>query len=489
MPEGGSGVSPSRIDVVGLGPGDLDRMPEVARRIVDDPDRVVILRTLRHPAAEQLSEIRSVVTCDDLYETRESFADVYEAITDRVMGTAGPVAYAVPGSPLVGEFAVAAIRRAGAARGIDVEVHPAESFVDAILAATGVDPLRDGLQILDGHDLPVPLIIDKPTIVAHLDRPEVLADVCARLGRVVPEGTTVQVLRDLGSASAAVEAVDVDRVDPDLAGLRTSLFVAAEPGGLAGAVRTMHRLRDECPWDRAQTHQTLVKNLVEETHELAEALSRLPAGDEVDWSAYAEVEDELGDVLLQVLFHAAIARQVGAFDIDDVAENLRQKLVRRHPHVFSDVDATTPDEVKANWDRIKEAERGQAQRVSALDGVPEGMPSLARAEKLQNRAAKVGFDWTSVVPVLDKVREEVDELADEVDDPAAAEHELGDLLFATVNLARHLGIDPEIALRRSTARFVARFQAMEAEGSLEGLDLAQLDERWERAKRSGGARS
>lgn len=486
MPEGGPSDSPSRVDVVGLGPGDLDRMSEATRRIAEDPDRTLILRTLQHPAAEQLAARREVVTCDDLYENRETFADVYSAIADRVMGTPGQVVYAVPGSPLVGEFAVAGIRRSALELGIDVDVHPAESFVDAILAATGVDPLRDGLQILDGHDLPVPLVIDKPTIVAHLDRPEVLADACARLARVIPEGTGVQVLRDLGSASASVEIVDVDRVDPGWAGLRTSLFVSAEPGGLAGAVRTMHRLREECPWDRSQTHQTLVKNLIEETHELAEAVALLPDGDEIDWGAYAEVEDELGDVLLQVLFHAAIARQVRAFDIDDVAENLRQKLVRRHPHVFGDVDAATPDEVKANWDRIKEAERGGGQPGSVLDGVPAGMPALARAAKLQNRAAKVGFDWPAVAPVLDKVREEVEELAREIGDPLSAESELGDLLFATVNLARHLGIDPEVALRRSSDRFVTRFRRMEAEGPLEGLDLDQLDERWERAKLEAG---
>ncbi|NIR38420.1 MAG: MazG family protein, partial [Actinobacteria bacterium] len=160
-----------------------------------------------------------------------------------------------------------------------------------------------------------------------------------------------------------------------------------------------------------------------ETHELAEALSALPAGGEPDYMALAEVEDELGDVLLQVLFHAAIGREQGTFDIDDVAEGLRQKLVRRHPHVFGDVEVATADEVKSNWDAIKAAERGTDGSGSVLDGVPSGMPGLSRAAKVQNRAAKVGFDWPEAAPVLAKVREELGELEADLDHPARAEHE------------------------------------------------------------------
>jgi tetrapyrrole methylase family protein / MazG family protein len=451
--------------------------------MLEDPGRTVVIRTLRHPAAEQLAGRRPVVSCDDLYERLERFEEVYPAIAARVLETPGDVVYAVPGSPLVGEFAVGELRRLCAERGVDIRVHPAESFLDAVLAEVGVDPLRDGLQVLDAHHLPAPLVVDKPTVLAHVDIPEVLADATARLGRVVPEGTEVVVLTELGSPGASVVSVTVDEVDPGLAGPRTSIFLSPEPGGLVGVIRTMHRLREECPWDRAQTHHSLVTNLVEETHELTEALAALPEGGDPDWVAYAEVEDELGDVLLQVLFHAAIARQVGAFDIDDVAENLRQKLVRRHPHVFGDVEADTPEQVKRNWDRIKQEERTGAAPGSALDGVPAGMPALARSAKLQHRAAKVGFDWPEPGPVLDKVREEVDELAAVLHAPAAAD-ELGDLLFAVVNLARHLDVDPEVALRRSNERFSRRFRAMESEGPLGGLSLTEMDERWERAKQA-----
>jgi tetrapyrrole methylase family protein/MazG family protein len=467
------------IVVTGLGPGDLDRIPSPVRDILLDPARTVIVRTRHHPAAQQLAAAREVIFCDDLYESADAFDDVYAAIAERVLGAAasGSVIFAVPGSPMVGEFAVRRLLDSGA----EIELIPAESFVDAVLAEVGYDPLDRGLQILNGHELPEPLVLDKPTIIAHLDRPEVLADVASQVDRVLPEGALVTVFAGLGAVDAVSAQTIPSEIDASQAGFRTSMYIDSEPGGLIGAVHTMIRLREECPWDREQTHQSLMKNLVEESYELIEAVGRLPEG-EPDWVAYAAVEDELGDVLLQVLFHAVIARQAGAFDIDDVAEVMRQKLVRRHPHVFGHVEVGTAAEVKSNWDKIKEDERGSAHE-SALDGVPSGVPALQRASKIQNRAAKIGFDWEESAQVLPKVREELGELGDVLDDPTRAREELGDVLFSVVNLARHLGLDPEIALGQATDRFEARFRRMEAEGPLEGLDLDGLNERWERAKR------
>jgi MazG family protein len=245
----------------------------------------------------------------------------------------------------------------------------------------------------------------------------------------------------------------------------------------------MRVLRAECPWDREQTHQTLVKYLIEESYELIDAVSRL-SDHEPDWVRYAEVEDELGDVLLSVLFHAAIARERGAFDIDDAAEVMRQKLVRRHPHVFGEVEVGSAAEVKTNWDQIKDVERGET-RESEMDGVPSGMPAMHRASKVQNRAAKVGFDWPHTAEVLPKIREELDELEADLDDPERAESELGDVLFSVINLARHLGIDGEVALRRAIDRFEARFRAMEVAGPVSGASLDDLNLRWEQAKDEG----
>ncbi len=477
--------------VMGLGPGGLDRVPPSALATLSDPSRRVILRTTDHPAARELASIRPVTNCDDLYLEGEDFESVYRAIASRVVEAARsqPVAYVTPGSPLVGERAVGMIRSLAAREGMEVKVYPAESFLDAALEALGIDPLDGGLTVLNAHRLPSPLLLRGPTLVAALDTEAGLADFCAQLTRVAAD-PEVAVLVDLGGPGQQVVRSRAAQVDPTLAGPRTSLYVDAGPTGLAGAVEVMDRLRAECPWDRRQTHHSLVKNLLEETYELAEVLAALPldagrqdtAASQPDWMAFEEVCEELGDVLLQVLFHASIARESQIFDIEDVAEGLRQKLVRRHPHVFSDVAADTAEQVKANWEEIKRQEKPRPEDASLLDGVPRSMPALSRAAKIQRRAAQVGFDWSEVAPVVDKVAEELEELRESLSDRESAEAELGDLLFATVNLARHLALDPETALRRAIVRFGDRFRKMEAEGPLEGLTVDQLEERWERAK-------
>lgn len=466
------------ITVVGLGPGHLDQVASPVRQMLLDGSTTVVVRTLQHPAAEELADLREVISCDDLYEA-ESYPQVYQAIVDRIVeeSTQGPIIYAVPGSPMVGEFAVRDLLGSGHR----VEIIPGESFVDAVLVKVGYDALDRGLQLLNGHELPDPLILDKPTVIGHLDSPEVLADVAAAIDRVVAEGSTVSVVVGAGSPEAVVAETSPGDVDRDLAGNLTSMFIDAAPGGLIGAIRAMRLLREECPWDQEQTHDSLVKYLIEETYELIEAIAQLPGG-EPDWVAYARVEDELGDVLLSVLFHEVIARQAGAFDIDGVAEVLRQKLVRRHPHVFGDVEVESAPDVKRNWDRIKKEERAGEEPGSVLDGVPGGMPGLQRASKIQNRAAKVGFDWDRPDQVLEKVFEEIGELEAAMSGNGDIEAELGDVLFSAVNLSRHLGVDTELALQRATDRFGERFRRMEEEGPLDGLSLTALNERWERAK-------
>lgn len=458
------------LKVVGLGPAGLDRLPASVRSLLLAPEYDVILRTLAHPAAAELALTREVTSCDDLYEAAGDFEGVYDAIVERVLEAAkkAPVIYAVPGSPVIGELAVAELRRR-----FPTEIVHGESFVEAVLAAVGYDPLERGLRILDGQTLSDPLLVDGPTLVAQLDSPLVLADAAAALARVVGEGSAAALVIDAGGSDEQVVAVDLEQLDLTLAGLRTSLFLDPMPGGLAGVIKTMSRLRRECPWDQKQTHESLVKNLVEETHELIDAIA---SGDE------GAIEDELGDVLLQVLFHSVISAQAGGFGIEDVAENLRVKLVRRHPHVFGDVVARTADEVKANWEEIKAGERGEAP-TSILAGVSASMPALERAAKLQRKAATVGFDWTAPEPVVAKVAEELDEVSEVLTDPEAAAAEIGDLLFAVVNLARHVGVDPELALVGSIQTFVARFEAMERQGSLAGLNLDELDARWVEAKR------
>jgi MazG family protein len=230
-----------------------------------------------------------------------------------------------------------------------------------------------------------------------------------------------------------------------------------------------------------------VSHLIEEAYETVDAIRSLPAeapGGEPDYGAYVEVEEELGDLLLQVVFHATLAREVGAFDVEEVAEIVRRKLVHRHPHVFGDVVADDAETVIANWETIKSGEKA---RESLMDDIPSAMPAIVRADKMQRRAKSVGFDWDEIAPVLDKIREELDELIADVHDPARASAELGDLLFAAVNLARHLGADAELALAGASDRFADRIRAMENEAAgvdriLADYSQEELEALWQRAK-------
>ena len=471
--------------VTGLGPGNLARAPAEIVDALRSTDVTVLVRTLQHPAAEELAAQRSVITCDDLYESAETFEEVYAAIAERVLEEAegGPVIYAVPGSPLYAERSVVELRRRARRRGVEIDVRPAPSFLDEVFAVLEIDPGARGFQVLDGRDLPDPLILQLPTVVFHVDVPVVLADVIARLGRTMPDETPITVLAELGTDEATVTEFALSDVPMQAAGLRTSLFFDPPDVGIAGVITAMRRLRLECPWDRDQTHDSLAPYAIEETFELVEAISRMPAGlpavAEPDYGAYAEVEEELGDVLLQVIFHSNLAAEVGAFDIEDVAETLRRKLVRRHPHVFGDVEVADVDEVVSNWQAIKADEKP---RDSLMDGIPESLPALLRAVKLQKRAGRVGFDWPSAAAVVGDVREELSELVEVLDQPEAAD-ELGDLLFAVTNLARHLNVDPELALRRAVGRFESRFRRIEQLGDLEAAGVDEMNRLWEQAKK------
>ncbi|HYC55729.1 MAG TPA: nucleoside triphosphate pyrophosphohydrolase [Candidatus Binatia bacterium] len=252
----------------------------------------------------------------------------------------------------------------------------------------------------------------------------------------------------------------------------------------AALVALMHRLRAPggCPWDAEQTHRTLRPYLIEEAYEVLDAID---SGDD------KELRDELGDLLLQVVFHSELASERGAFSIEDVVESLASKLVRRHPHVFADVEVGSAQEVERNWSEIKKGERRRAgrERPSAIDGLPRGLPALARAKRIGEKAASAGFDWATADEVRAKVAEELEELdvAMGSGDDAAVEEEVGDLLFALTSMARLRGIDAESALSSALAKFDARFRALEHDVESSGrqmreLDAAELERIWQSVK-------
>ena len=477
------------ITVLGLGPAGLDRLRPRELGLLTDPAVAVIIRTAEHPAAAELADLRTVTTCDDLYEAADDFDDVYGTIAERVMQTAQSerVVYAVPGSAIVGERAVSLLIAAAADADIACDVIPGESFIDAACATVGIDPIADGLQILDARNLPDPLPLHLPSFITQIDSPFVAGEVALTLGRTLPDSAEVVLLDRVGDADQSATTMPLADLATAHTGPRSTLFVPAANVGWLGLISTNRVLRAECPWDAKQTHHTLVSHLIEETYETVDAIGALsveaPSGDD-DLGAYAVLEEELGDLLLQIVFHATLAAEAGAFDVDEVAEGIRRKIVHRHPHVFGDVVADEVGEVLANWEELKNAEK---HRESLMDDIPTALPGIARADKIQRRVASVGFDWPNDEPVFAKVEEELGELRDVRTDRDLATAELGDLLFAAVNLARHLDVDPEIALARANDTFVERFRIVEqlaedANVRLRECDLAELDRLWETAK-------
>lgn len=246
----------------------------------------------------------------------------------------------------------------------------------------------------------------------------------------------------------------------------------------------MAALRDPetgCPWDQKQTHQTLIPYLLEETYEVVDAIEQ---GDG------QHLSEELGDLLLQIVFHAQIGHEEGRFSFDKIAEQLSDKLIKRHPHVFSGADYNSDVERDHAWEKQKQEEQQQKQQASTLDGIPQALPALMRAEKLQKRAARVGFDWPNIEPVFDKLQEELDEVREAIDEQQGRlriEEEIGDLLFVVANLARHLEINAENALRKTNEKFIRRFNYVESGikqkgGTLETSSLDEMEKEWQKAK-------
>jgi tetrapyrrole methylase family protein/MazG family protein len=429
--------------VVGLGPAGPELITKAtAEAVASIPHRY--LRTVRHPSS---GEVPDATSFDRLYESAATLDDVYAGIVDALAEAAaehGTVLYAVPGSPLVAERTVELLRDDPR---VDVELLPALSFLDLAWAALGIDPLAEGVRVVDGRRFAVEAAGERgPLLVAQCDSRQVLSDI--KLS-VSADGGDVTVLQRLGLPDQSVTTVawaDLDKeVDPDHL---TSLWLPAAAPPVAREVarfdELVHTLRRRCPWDREQTHQTLTRHLLEETYEVLEAIEALDveAGTGVD-----HLEEELGDLLFQVVFHATLAAEEGWFSLADVARGVHDKLVHRHPHVFAGVQADTPDQVVSNWEQIKRDEKG---RDSLMDGISEALPSLLYAHKVQRKAASVGID------------------------PVADGDGFGAELFAVVDRCRRAEVDPEAALRAASARFRDRFRAAEAVAAERGVPVGEV---------------
>ena len=495
------------LTLIGLGAGDADTLSRGAEQALRENSGRLILRTARHPVVDTIQEWGiQFESLDSLYEAATDFASLYIQIADVVMERVrqGDVAFAVPGHPLFAEDSVQRILALAEAEQISVKIVTSGSFVEASLAAVR-SSIGNGCDVRDALMLPLEDIISssgtrtvgRPDVSRALLLYQVFDQASAShaklaLMRDYPDDWQIAVIQWAGVAGKeAVTWLPLYELDRHAVDHLTTVYVPPLPDALRRPDWTtlaglMAKLRspEGCPWDKEQTHDSLRKYFIEETYEVVEAIE---SGDP-DW-----LSEELGDVLLQVVFHAQLATEEGVFTLDDVIEKIVSKLVRRHPHVFGTVNVADSAEVLRNWEVIKKAEKADNtvdKRESLLDGVPQSLPALMRAVEISKRAVKVGFEWDSFDDVLAKFDEEAAELKAELSqnsDKSKIASELGDLLFTLVQIARWQKIDPEDALRQMLQRFTSRFQhierrATEQNRTLNEMTLAEMDALWDEAK-------
>ncbi|MCL6444787.1 MAG: nucleoside triphosphate pyrophosphohydrolase [Alicyclobacillus sp.] len=484
------------IYVVGLGPGDINGLPLGAYRRLQS-GLPVYLRTAVHPVVDELrAQGLQFVSFDDYYEQGERFEEVYQRMADTLLhlaATEGDLVYAVPGHPLMAEQSVQNLLEQSG--DIHIDIGPGQSFFDPVCTVLQLDPIA-GLTLLDGTMLTTDQLQPRHhLLIAQVYHPSVASDVKLTLMDVYPDNFPVTVIRAAGVANLErVERLplyELDRVE--WLDHLTTVYVPAADADIVQArdpwfvTDLVKRLRDPdgCPWDREQTHASLRPYVLEEAYEVAHAI------DEDDPDALAS---ELGDLLLQVLLHAQIASEDGDFTIRDIYAALANKLIRRHPHVFGDVRADNAADAESVWRAAKQTESatqggGTQQATPVLADVKHAQPPWKLALSLQRAAASVGYDWTSLSEVVDKLREELTELQAEVSgaDADAMAEEFGDFLFSAINLARWLDLDPEACLAHANTKFERRLlaveQAIQQRGQRwEDLDAAALDAEWLKAK-------
>lgn len=486
------------LTIVGLGSGDADQLTVGIFRRLQQASRLYV-RTKDHPALDSVTA--EFITFDDVYETKESFPEVYAEIADRLLNIAAEaqdseeIIYAVPGHPMVAERTVQILREQGEARGITVQVLGGESFLDETFTRLGFDPI-EGFQLLDAAQLNAQLLQPQMhTVIGQVYDTFTASDVKLSLMELYPDDYQVQVCHYLGvEGKEVITSVPVYELDHVQDYGNLSLIYVPRTDDEMIRNRTFARLHEivetlrspgGCPWDREQTHQSLRQNFIEETYEVLET---------IDDDDPEHMQEELGDVLLQIMLHAQIEEETGTFNVYDVIEGLNRKLIFRHPHVFGDKHAGDAQAALQNWDAMKAEEKRlkgiDTASVSVLDGVPRDLPALLSAYKIQKKAAKVGFNWEDVEGALGKLDEELAELKEAIregHDPLDQQLELGDLFFCAVNIARFIKADPEQALALVNRKFKQRFQyieqSLQAQGTaIDQASLEEMDRLWDEAK-------
>ena len=480
------------LKIMGLGPGAYEALTIGALKELKN-NKNIYFRTEKHPTVDFLKdEGIKFESYDHAYEKYDSFDDVYKYIAEDLITKIKDdedLIYAVPGHPLVAEKSVINLIELCKENNIQYEVLPAVSFVDAMMEALQVDPI-EGVKIIDAFDMKNQ-ILDKRvgTIITQVYNNFIASEVKLRLLEGYEDDTEIIFVR-----AAGVEGLESIRKIPlyeldwqeDIDYL-TSIYIPKDLGNkkdfqdLLDIIETL-RNQGGCPWDREQTHESLKSALLEECYEVIDAIEN------EDEDALIE---ELGDVLLQVVFHASIGKEDGYFDIMDVIGGISNKMINRHPHVFGNEEANTSEQVLVNWDEIKKEEKGIKTLTEEMQNIAKSLPATTRAYKVQKKAKKVGFDWDDVNCAMDKVKEELNEIKEvyNCEDKSIIEGEVGDLLFACINVARFLEVDGELALDKTIKKFIKRFSYIENEAiknnkNLKDMTLEEMDKLWEEAKTS-----
>lgn len=479
------------IILLGLGPGDPNQLTREAWDVLSSADEIY-LRTRQHPTVNGLPSSVKIHSFDDLYEDGESFDEVYASITQKILELgrrSQGVIYAVPGHPFVAESTCPEIARLARDEGLDIRIVEAVSFLEPTFSALGLDPyprltLFDALTLGQAH---IPAFApDTPVLIAQIYSRLVASEIKSTLNAIYPDEHPVRLVHAAGTKNQIVEDIALYEIDrSEKIGLLTSLFVP--PLGAGTSFESFQeivahlRAPDGCPWDKEQTHDSLRKHLLEESYE---AIAAIDSGD------FDAMREEFGDLLLQIMLNSQIASEEAEFTANDVVKGIYDKIIRRHPHVFGDVKVNGVDGVLQNWEKLKEKERkDKKEEKGLLDGVPLSLPALSQAQEYQDRAARVGFDWPEIDGVLDKVREEIEEIKRAETDFELAS-EIGDLFFVLVNLARWKKVDAESALRGTNMKFKKRFGFVETGAKKQGRNLSdmkleEMDKLWDEAKKKG----